>query len=543
MAKAKRPRSNRLADHSSATARQHLLSRLAKDMRGRLVSANRRRARGGDFQSWVKYYLPHHASRPFSRLHLYMMSTLEAMAKKRGQQEGVVAPRGNSKTTIAANAYPIYATCEGLERYGILASETISQSIKFLNVLRTELTENWRIKQDYPHVFGEGSKWNEGEVVTRNGVRWEAAGVRKSVRGTKHGEQRPTFVLGDDLDDLECRHSSTRRQKNWEWVTDTLLPIGDETTNFWFSGTAIHPECTVMRLPKEAGINCPVFASVVKWPDDMSIWAEWENILKDPSEWDPKKRRATADAFYEKNKERMNAGAEVLWSEWEPLYSLMLQRARMGHRGFSSEKQGDPADPSMCDWGQDPFKHDGIWFSDWPSPADTLCRTSALDPSKGKSDKTGDWQAIAHLVVRVDGTLFYDIEMTRVPIREMCIRFVQGIAAHRPDIAVVEDAAFQDLLITVLEDVAAEIGLIVPIQGLSHGNVPKTTRVRRLGPWIERGRIKFRRNSPGCAIAMAQLAQHPTSDYDDGPDAMEMCLRQAQILLAGGDEDNDDNPY
>ena len=534
----------RLKDHKASTAQRHLFKQVAKSMKGRMVSAARRKARGGNFESWVKYYLPHHASRPFSKLHIHMMKKLEEMARKRGQQSGVVAPRGNSKTTIAANAYPVFATCEGLEKYGILASETIGQSMKFLNVLRTELTENIRIKQDYPHVFGEGSKWNEGEVVTRNGVRWEAAGVRKSVRGTKHGEVRPTVVIGDDLDDLECKHSSTRRMKNWEWVTDTLLPIGQEGyTNFWFNGTAIHPECIIMRLPKEAGIDCPVFSSIVQWPKRMDMWAEWENILRDPSVWDPKQRRSNADAFYEKHKAEMDEGAVVLWPEWESLYTLMLLRARLGHRGFAAEKQGDPADPSLCDWGQDPFQDDSIWFDDWPAPEDTLCRTSALDPSKGKSDRNGDWQAIAHVAVRRDGCLFYDVEMMRVPIREMCIRFIQGIMVHRPDLAVVEDAAFQELLIPVLEDVAAEFGLLAPIQGLSHGNVPKETRVRRLGPWIERGRIKFRRQSPGCAIAIDQLIQHPNGDFDDGPDAMEMALRAANNLLADTQADGADNPY
>ena len=475
-----------------------------------------------------------------------MAERLEFMSKpeNRGKKHGVIAPRGNAKTTIAANAYPVYATCEELEKYGILASETIGQSQKFLDVLKKELTENLLIKRDYPHAFGEGNVWNKTEIVTRNGIRWEAAGVRKSIRGTKEGSSRPTFILGDDLDDLECKYSATRRTKNWEWVTDTLLPIGEEgKTNFWFSGTAIHAECVVNRLPKQAGIACPMFSSITSWPKEKDgLWKDWEEVLNDPSEFDPDIRADNALQFFRDNQEAMLEDFEVLWTELEGPYELMVQRAQMGHRTFESEKQGNAVDPATCDWGNEPFED--AFFDDWPKPEDTLCKVMALDPSKGRLDKPSDWQAIAYLVVRVDGALFFDLELMRGTINEMCTRFVQGISQFNPDAAVVEADAFQELLLPVIEQIGKDQGLICGVGGISHQNKRKEIRIRRLGAWIERGRIFFKRRSKGAALCVEQLSQHPTGEYDDGPDAAEMCLRQATMLVnesKGASRPN--NPY
>ncbi|KKN73330.1 hypothetical protein LCGC14_0401430 [marine sediment metagenome] len=514
---------------------------MVKALKSKLRNRRRRKARGGDILSWQKYYLPHHFEKPYSALHRHIGRKMEAMAADRGQKEGVTAPRANAKTTCATLGYPLYATCEGLERYGILISDTVSQSKKFLAAIKHELTTNRRIRQDYPEAFGAGPTWNQDEVLTRNGVKWDAGAVRKSIRGTKEIESRPTIVISDDLDDNDCKYSPTKRDKNWAWTQDTLFPLGTEgVTNFWFNGTAIHPDCVVARLPKQAGVACPTFSSIVTWPERAELWAEWERIYLDPAEFDVEKRRAEAVEFFRSNRVEMERGAEVLWPEAESLYALMRQRATMGHRAFESEKQGNAVDPSMCDWGVDPFQGD-VWFDNWP--AETLCRVMALDPSKGERDRPNDWQATTMLAVGADGLLYLDYRMARAPMRDMVETYVDDIALFRPDVAVVEDAVFQELILPMAEDVAADRGLLAPLEGISHGGVRKIIRVRRLSPWITTGRMRFRRRSQGCAEVIEQLSQHPNASYDDGPDSTEMAVRRAMELLGAEYGDQVSDPF
>lgn len=365
--------------------------------------------------------------------------------------------------------------------------------------------------------------------------------MRKSIRGTKERQFRPTVVISDDLDDNDCKYSPTRRDKNYEWVQDTLFPIGVEgLTNFWFSGTAIHPDCVVARLPKHAGIACPVYRSITRWPDRMELWAEWERTYLDPAEFDVGKRRAEALEFYRQRRDEMDEGSSVLWPEAEDLYALMRQRATMGHRAFESEKQGNAVDPSTCDWGIDPFQGD-VWFDGWPR--ETLCKVMALDPSKGERDRPNDWQATTFLAVGRDGLLYLDYRMARSPMRDMVEQYVDDIATFRPNVAVVEDAVFQELILPMAEDVATDRGLLAPLEGISHEGVRKIIRCRRLSPWITTQRMRFRRRSPGCAEVIEQLSQHPNASYDDGPDSTEMAVRRAMELLGAEYGGQVDDPY
>jgi hypothetical protein len=41
------------------------------------------------------------------------------------------------------------------------------------------------------------------------------------------------------------------------------------------------------------------------------------------------------------------------------------------------------------------------------------------------------------------------------------------------------------------------------------------------------------RETPGCRLLVQQLRDFPLSDYDDGPDALELALRMVWLLLSG----------
>jgi hypothetical protein len=37
--------------------------------------------------------------------------------------------------------------------------------------------------------------------------------------------------------------------------------------------------------------------------------------------------------------------------------------------------------------------------------------------------------------------------------------------------------------------------------------------------------LRFKADSPGCRLLVDQLMDFPLADHDDGPDALEMCVR------------------
>jgi predicted phage terminase large subunit-like protein len=64
----------------------------------------------------------------------------------------------------------------------------------------------------------------------------------------------------------------------------------------------------------------------------------------------------------------------------------------------------------------------------------------------------------------------------------------------------------------------------IPVVPL-HNSVNKLVRIRRLGPYLGQGTIRFKAGSPGTKLLVDQLRDFPTADHDDGPDSLEMALR------------------
>ena len=47
----------------------------------------------------------------------------------------------------------------------------------------------------------------------------------------------------------------------------------------------------------------------------------------------------------------------------------------------------------------------------------------------------------------------------------------------------------------------------------------------RLSQYIVNRELRFRADSPGCWLLVEQLMDFPLAEHDDGPDALEMCVR------------------
>ena len=57
----------------------------------------------------------------------------------------------------------------------------------------------------------------------------------------------------------------------------------------------------------------------------------------------------------------------------------------------------------------------------------------------------------------------------------------------------------------------------------------KAVRVRRLGIYLGRSRIRFRA-TPGTRMLVEQLREFPLGDFDDGPDALELAIGRLERM-------------
>lgn len=476
-----------------------------------------------DQLAWVRKYLPDYCKAAPSNMHRWLADETQRARLNRGTFINVVGPRGGAKTTYGTTASALRCGVEGTEPLIWLVSETAPQAKEFLKQVKEELEGNERLARDYPEACGKGRVWRDDAIVLNNGVAIEAYSIGQRVRGRRKKHNRPTLIIVDDLQSDAAMTSEDRRKKDWDWFTGALLKCGDRSTNVVNLATAIHREAVSFRLHARKRWKNRTFSAIVEWPTNMALWEQWEAIYQDPTVADSDVR---ARAFYDDNKDAMDAGSKLLWPEWEDLYSLMVMRITEGRATFEREKQGRPAASEDNEWPESYFDQEKIYFDEWPTT--WRVKTMALDPSKGRDARRSDYSAIVMLMVGVDGVLYVDADLARRPTPTMISDTVDRYLEFRPDAFGVEANAWQELLSHEFEREFVGRSMVDAAPWLINNTVAKQVRIRRLGPYLAQGRLKFKANSPGARLLVGQLRDFPdVHSHDDGPDGLEMAHRLA----------------
>ena len=161
----------------------------------------------------------------------------------------------------------------------------------------------------------------------------------------------------------------------------------------------------------------------------------------------------------------------------------------------------------------------------------------AIDPSKGGDGRHGDYSALVVLGIDAQGTAYVEANLARRDASEIVLDGVQMCRTHHANMLGVEANQFQELL---ADDFVAELAR----QGLHwctlfklHNTVPKKVRIRRIGSWLSRRAMRFKRGCESTQLLVNQLRDFPLGSHDDGPDALEMALRLVEEHCHGHSDD------
>lgn len=477
------------------------------------------------YRQWCEQIVPHHIRNGWSPVHDEFAAVIDST--DRGTREFRVAPRESGKSTHFAKLGPLKAICDVSERYILLTGCTSGLAKENLAVIKTELTQNRALAERYPLAFGEGPKWTESEIWTRNGIRVKAVGRGGKSRGTTAGEHRVSLIVLDDLDqDPESVLTERARQKGWDYVTKTLIPMGQEQAmNVWGVGTPQHPDDIIGRVSRSPGWRFRKYQSIQSWPARMDLWETWNQLYAEDTWTNNLGTGSTSMKFWRENEAEMRAGASVLWPERHDLLYLMLFRARNGPAAFASEKQCETAISTQAEFP--PHLFDGCRFKQWPRVSH---RVVACDPSKGKSVR-GDYSAIVWGGVAEDGLIYLDCSIERRNITDIVDEIIRVAVPFAPRVVVWEEDSY-GAVSELFEQRNRETER--PYIGdwrRSNDPAPKAVRIRRLTQAITSRRFRFR-ESPGCDRLLSQLGSWPLVDHDDGPDALEMLHRAIGVVMA-----------
>jgi predicted phage terminase large subunit-like protein len=484
---------------------------------------------GKSLNFFAKTYFQHYCKCSFAQFHLELFGYLAEITLKRGSQIAIAAPRGNAKSSIVSLIYVLWCICYGYEQCIVIFSSTRKQSEKLLTHVKDELSSNEGLKRDFPEVCEPPNpRWRNDDIITKNRINVISSSVEHGIRGVRFKESRPGLIILDDAEAVESIRSQEQRGKIHDWFTKVVLNLGSENTNYIVVGTILHFDSLLAKLLSEEespGWEKMMYKSVIKFSDRQDLRDKWGQIYRGKVIYEEGDGPEAAKKFFNDNKADMLKGTEVLWSEKETYYDLMVMREQKGSLSFDSEKQNAPKDTS----GQSVDMKKVVYWDDEHQTTEKLAIFlgtrkvvfGACDPSVGKGKKS-DYSAIVNIYLdRTSKDLYVvDADVGRWDVNTLVERICLHHETRRFTTFIYEANAAQ----AWLGDIIKKEPVAIPIKPVTNV-VPKDARIMKLIVLIEQGKIKlFRR----LTELNRQLKQYPYGAHDDAIDALSMLIDIAE---------------
>jgi predicted phage terminase large subunit-like protein len=442
---------------------------------------------------FCRTYLPHYFSHAPAPFHYELVRFME----ERGEvvtPAVVAAPREFAKSTVCSFGYVLHQICFGKRNFIIIGSDTEDLASDLTGYLYMELLYNERLQQD----FGELVRSNKpvDDFTTGNGVRVKARGRGQRLRGLKHRQHRPDLIILDDMEnDVNVRNSEIVQQI-LDWIVSAVYPSLDASGTLMIIGTIL--------LNRSA----------------------LEIMLKSPEEPYCRFRRKIFRALQED-------GAS-LWEARHPATRLQMQKQLMGTVAFNREKMNEPTPIEGM------FQEEWLRYYHPDTVKDkNLVVVGFFDPSL-ETGGTADYKAVVTVGYSPQEQVFYvlDAYIQKTTLEQTLRAVFNRHRDHPYHLLGVEDNLFQRLLLKEFDRMGRELGVFLPIKGVTH-RIAKETRVAVLSPMLERGKIRFIRGHSDQGKLIEQMLYFPSrNQHDDGPDALAGAVQLAQTLAVGGKTEN-----
>lgn len=202
--------------------------------------------------------------------------------------------RGGAKSTTAEEGTTIKAGFREFRNMLLLGSNE-DRACERLSAIKRHITTN----RKFLDVFGDlrGPTWTENEIELSTGARILAMGRGQAILGIKHFDDRPDFVLGDDIEDRESVKSKEGREKAHKWLMADVLPACDPDARLVVLATQRDPEDAVGRIKFDAAV-------------DGSLWTTRRYPIKYRDIIDGKEKPSWPDRFPLKRVNEIQAGLE-----------------------------------------------------------------------------------------------------------------------------------------------------------------------------------------------------------------------------------------
>ena len=204
---------------------------------------------------------------------------------KSKRKVNIIAPRDSAKSSLVACVFVLHHIFfDRGPKVVLLCSRTQGHAIKLLDTIKNALEYSGALKAIFGYWGMHSAKvWSKAEIVLKDGTAILCKGTGQMVVGTKVGNQRPTFILLDDPEDMENTKTAERMEFNLRWLLQSLVPARDAKRGVvWVIGTPQHHRCMVETLTQAGDWYSLRYRSIddegnALWPEKMSK----EELLKE----------------------------------------------------------------------------------------------------------------------------------------------------------------------------------------------------------------------------------------------------------------------
>ncbi len=501
--------------------------------------ALRRKAAEVSLGEFSKLYLAHHVKYPPSKAHQAINKQLLDMFHARGQKIAIAAPREFGKTTMITQILITYAICFSRESFIVVISNTAGQAAKAIDNLRMDFTSVKRLMTDFSEIFeSEGNvkppRWTQTDIITRNNIEVLALGYGQQIRGRKHGTNRPSLVILDDLEYGEKTLTFEAKEKMKAWLNKSVLKAGSKETNFVFIGNVANSFSLLGEVLNKEG-----YASWTKIklkaleepPVNVQIWEKNFHIANLKDSYQGENGLAAAKKHYLDNQAAMDEGAVLLWPQRWSLFDLMHEQNE-DPISFASERQNEPVDMSELSVNVEEFRYWTDRFANTEELLEHLGKdvffVAACDPSMGKSAVKGDNSAIVILACLGKFRYIIEADIARRKPDKLMLDILAYCQRYQFSKFWIEANGFQELIVNQLKDKAMELGIrteFVPITNMKD----KIGRGQALLPMTKNGYLQYSRMHK---VLSDEWLMWPNGKHDDGIDSLEMAARCAAEIAS-----------
>lgn len=159
--------------------------------------------------------------------------------------------RGGAKSTSAELVTVRWGAARA-RRYGLYLCNTQDQADDHISTIAT-LMETSAVATEHPHLadrmvgkYGQSKGWRRNRLRTSDGFTIDALGLDSARRGAKIDEQRPDFLIIDDVDDAEDSEAVTAKKARM--LTRKILPALTHDAAILFVQNRVHDDSLMAQV-------------------------------------------------------------------------------------------------------------------------------------------------------------------------------------------------------------------------------------------------------------------------------------------------------